>query len=122
MIDDIKKRLETLTYTVTDGDEYCLNYVAEKVKNHIQNVCNIPDIPDGLKYVYIDMVCAEFLMFKYNSNQLTDDNFNLDEAVSSISLGDAKVSFGSSGNKFTALTQHLNRGESELVCYRKMRW
>lgn len=122
MIDDIKQRLASLTYTVVPEDEYNLMFVAEKVENRIKNLCNISEIPDGLKNAYIDMVCAEFLKFKYNTNQLNDDNFSIDDAVSSVSLGDANVSFGAVENKFDTLLQHLNRGESELVCYRKIRW
>ncbi|WP_307745967.1 hypothetical protein [uncultured Phascolarctobacterium sp.] len=123
--EDIVKRLESLSYTVTSDDAYFLKFTAEKVENHIKNVCNISEIPDGLKNVYVDMVCGEFLQFKYNTNQLDDTNFNIDDAVS-VSLGDASVNFGTDGSntsKFTALTDNLINGKAgELVCYRKIRW
>lgn len=123
--EDVVKRLQTLSYTATMDDVYCIKFTAEKVENHIKNVCNISEIPEGLKNVYVDMVCGEFLQFKYNTNQLDDTNFSIDDAVS-VSLGDATVNFGTDGSnvsKFTALTNNLINGrEGELVCYRKIRW
>lgn len=121
--EDIVKRLETLTYSVTIEDVYFLKFVAEKIEKHIKNVCNISEIPDNLKNVYIDMICAEFLQFKYSTGQLNDENFSLDDAVS-VSLGDASVSFGSDAptRKFDALMDNLKSGESDLICYRKIRW
>ena len=74
--------------------------------------------------MYVDMVCGEFLQCKYNLNQLDDDNFSIDDAVS-VSLGDASVSFGdaSSSKKFDTLFDCLmNSKAGELVCYRKIRW
>lgn len=121
--EDIVKRLQTLSYTATTDDVYCLKFVAEKVENHIKNVCNISEIPDGLKNVYIDMICGEFLDFKNSTNQLNDSNFSIEDAVASISLGDANVSFGDAETgKFNALISNLKSGEGELICYRKIRW
>ncbi len=120
----IVKRLDALSYKVTSEDEFMIMFTAQKIEQHIKNVCNLLELPEGLKYVYVDMVCGEFLQCKYNLNQLDDDNFSIDDAVS-VSLGDASVSFGdaSSSKKFDTLFDCLmNSKAGELVCYRKIRW
>lgn len=124
--DDIINRLKFLGYEVTDNDVYSINFICEKVENHIKNVCNICEIPDGLKNIYVDMVCGEFLQFKHNTGQLADTNFDVDNALSSVTMGDVSMSFDKSASvaaKFASLIDMLiNSGKGELLCYRKIRW
>ena len=113
----IVKRLEVLSYKVTSEDKFMIMFTAQKIEQHIKNVCNLLELPEGLKYVYVDMVCGEFLQCKYNLNQLDDDNFSIEDAVS-VSLGEARVSFvdASSNKKFdTLFICIMKRKAGELI-------
>lgn len=121
---DIINRLEQMGYTVTETDNIILKFICEKVENHIKNFCNVNEIPDGLKQVYVDMVCGEFLHEKSSLNLLGD--FNVDEAIASVTMGDVSVSYdknASPATKLQALIDGLkNQKVGDLVCYRKLKW
>ncbi len=121
---DIINRLEQMGYTVTETDNIILKFICEKVENHIKNFCNVNEIPDGLKQAYVDMVCGEFLHEKSSLNQLGD--FNVDEAIASVTMGDVSVSYdknASPATKLQALIDGLkNQKVGDLVCYRKLKW
>ena len=122
---EILERLEGFGYIVNMGDTLILKLLCEKVENHIKNLCNISTIPEGLKTVYVDMVCGDFLNEKYKLNQL-GDCFDVDEAITSVSMGDVSVSYdknSSNSSKIQALIDELKNSRiGDLVCYRKIRW
>lgn len=124
-MNDIINRLEQMGYTITETDNIILKFICEKVENHIKNFCNISTIPDGLKHVYVDMVCGEFLAEKSSLNQLGAD-FNVDEAIASVTMGDVSVSYDKNASpaaKLQALIDGLkNPKAGELICYRKIKW
>jgi len=56
MIENVKKRLEALGFTVTD--DWVLSFVCGKVENHIKNSCNVPAVPEGLREVAVDLAAV----------------------------------------------------------------
>lgn len=122
--EDILNRLEGMGYTATMADVTILKFVSEKVVNHVQSACNVNEIPDGLKEICVDMICGEFLSEKNSLNQL--EGFDVDEAISSVTMGDVSVSYDKSANpatKFQALIHSLiNDKAGDLACYRKIKW
>lgn len=126
MLDDVTKRLASFGYTVTDADGWMLNFIIQKVTNHILNSCNISKIPDGLHQVAVDMVVGEFLQGKKASGQLDESSILSSEAVSSIKLGDTQVNFAegeTASQELDSLIAFLMKGyEADLVSYRCMKW
>lgn len=124
----ILKRLESLGYTIQDGDAWLIGFSVQKVENHIKNSCNTNSIPDGLKYTAVDMVCGEFLFALKQTGKL-DEVFDLDVAIKSIQEGDTNVTFAIGDGSQTP-EQRLNsllsflmtNGEGDFVCYRKIKW
>lgn len=127
-IELVLKRLESLGYTIQDGDGWMIGFSVQKVENHIKNSCNTTSIPDGLKYTAVDMVCGEFLFALKQTGKL-NEIFDLDAAVKQVQAGDTNVTFAM-GDGSNTPEQRLNnllaylmtKGEGDFVCYRKIKW
>lgn len=122
----VLKRLFSLGYVLKEDDGWGICFAMQKVENHIKNSCNVTSIPDGLKSEAVDMVCGEYLNTKKQTGKLELDDLDLSVAIKSISEGDTSVEFdtGSSDEKrFNQLLNYLlTKGESDFVCYRKLKW
>ena len=119
------KRLDSFGYTVTEDDVFSICFSVQKVTQSIKNECNIQEIPDEHSCAVIDMVCGEFLNVLYGAGKLALDTLDLDGAVTSVSLGNTKVTFEngtSDEGKFFTLIGGLNARRGELICCRKLRW
>lgn len=121
-------RLDSLGYSVVAGDSWMLGFSIQKVENTIKNSCNTVSIPEGLYHIAIDRVCGEFLFAKKQSGQL-GEGFDFEAAVKQIQEGDTNVTFAlGSGSmtpeqRFEALLAYLmQKGQSEFVTYRCIRW
>lgn len=128
-IKKLLSRLNCFGYKYKNDDEWCLLFAINKVINHIKNVCNIKILPKELEELTIDRIVGEFMLSMKQSNKLELDNMKFNVAVKSLQMGDASISFatgeGSSTDeeKLNALINYLiNKGEDELVCFRKLRW
>ncbi len=123
-IDLVLNRLKSFTYEVVEGDEFLIAFLIQKIENTVKNECNITEIPNGLVYVAVDMICGEILMNKKQTNSL-GDSFSIDSALKNVKLGDTTVQFEgeSDETKLNSLTNYLmNCGINEFVCYRKIKW
>lgn len=126
MLDDVKSRLATMNYEVKASDEMLLAFSIGKVTQTICNDCNVSEIPDGLKYVAIDMVVGEFLLAK--QTYAPDDLAGLDlsGAVKQIQAGDTAVVFADGTDDSAKLTSYINyllsAGREQFSCFRKIRW
>ena len=128
-IETVTARLQSLGYTVSEGDMFSLTFCMSKVEEHIKNFCNITAVPEGLEYAAVDMVCGEFLAAKkaYDPDSLT--GFDFDAALKSIQEGDTNVTYAlgegssTSESRFDALVTGLIHGyEADLIAYRRLRW
>lgn len=122
-------RLNCFGYKEKQEDEWCLCFAINKVINHIKNVCNIKILPKELEENAIDKIVGEFFFSKKQSNQLELDKLKLETAVKSLQMGDVNISFATGEGSNTdeenlnALINYLiNKGEEDLVCFRKLRW
>lgn len=129
MLDDVIQRLASFGYEVTDADNWILNFIIQKVENHIKNTCNILEIPDELYQIAVDMVCGNFLYEKKAVNPDSLTGFDLDAAVKQIQEGDTNVTFaigeGSSTPeaRLDAFISYLSSyGEKDLISFRCMKW
>lgn len=124
-IDDVKDRLISLGYEVSDDDDtFALNFLIDKVEQHIKHYCNLNEVPECLGYVAIDMTCGEFLQSKKSTGQLT--SLQIEPIVKRIQDGDTTVEFASSVDGeaiFNAFVNKLINGyETDLLAHRCLVW
>lgn len=114
------------SFGVNVDNEIMIAFSINSMVMSIKTTCNINDIPDGLFFVAVDMVCGEYLDMLKNMNKLNIEGMDLNGAISQIKEGDTSVTFDASTTdeaKLSALIQHLLYGRrGELVCYRKLAW
>jgi len=127
MLDDVKKRLESFGYTVTDADAWVLDFIIQKVENQIKNECNVDAVPDGLHNIAVDMVVGEFLLNKKSRGQL--EGFDLEAAVKQIHEGDTSVTFAIGDGSKTPeerldelILYLMNYGKGKFAAYRCIKW
>lgn len=126
----VLKRLLSFGYILNEEDPYLVAFCIQKVENHIRNSCNINEIPKKLKEIEIDRVCGEILFSKKQTGKLNDESgFNIETAIKQVQAGDTNVIFATGEGsetleaKLNSLIAHLlNCGESDLICYRQLKW
>lgn len=125
LIAEIKERLTSLGYTVTDADDKSIGFLLNKVEQNIKHWCNIDEVPDCLKYVVIERVCGEFLLEKASFNQL--DETLVDTLVKTTKIGDTEIQFqvGATTPLDILRSQCKNMtscGLSDLKAHRRLSW
>lgn len=91
---DVVIRLFQLGYDVPESTTqnaeviYSINRAAERIKANI----NCPEIPDGLRYTFVDMAAGLFLFDKKSAGQL-GDGFDFTAPAKKITEGDVSVEF-----------------------------
>lgn len=134
MKEEVIRRLTGLGYKYDETeDSFTIDFLIERCEMHIKNVCNLGDdenIPSRLHYVWVDLVCGEFLRQKRDSGKLTEWNgFSIDSEIGQIRLGDMFVTNGkwssSPATKLNYIIEQLldpERIKNELVGFRRVKW
>lgn len=124
MEDKVIERLKALGYPYDkDKDTVLIQILLESVGERIKNRINDTDIPEGLCYAYVDMVCGEFLKQKKSSGQLL--GFDFEQAVDSIKMGDVTVALqdgASAEQQFDQMVREMLNHDEDLLRYRKLVW
>lgn len=128
-IEDITNRLKTfgISYNSLE-DKWMIDFLGQKIINHIKSECNISCIPLELYEKIINQICGEFLYEKRSSGKLDLENINLDSIVSSIKEGDTQVNFAtddlSDSQRLDVLINMLKDSitESDYASFRRFKW
>jgi len=127
MLEDVKARLASFGYTVTEADAWILDFIIQKVENHIKNDCNVDAVPEGLHNIAVDMAVGEFLLSKKSTGQLT--GFDLSTAVKQIQEGDTNITYAIGSGDSTPeqrldmlISYLMNHGKGEFASYRCFKW
>jgi hypothetical protein len=127
MLENVKERLASFDYQVTEADSWILTFLIQKVENHIKNICNLSMIPEELLNIAVDMVVGEFLFNKKSTGNLA--GFNLEIAIKQIQEGDTSITYAIGEGDLTPekrldllIDYLMNRGKNELLSYRCIKW
>ena len=119
MLENVKERLASFDYQVTEADSWILTFLIQKVENHIKNTCNLSMIPEELLNIAVDMVVGEFLLNKKSIGNLA--GFNLEIAIKQIQEGDTSITYAIGEGDLTPekrldllIDYLMNRGKNEL--------
>ena len=111
---------------IEDPDNFILENSIEKIKLYIINKTNQKQVPENLKYVWIERVIGEYLVFMLRIGKLEIDALDFGRIAKEISEGDTKVAYDNTkttGDKFEVYTMYLQTyGEDEIKRYRRLVW
>ena len=111
---------------IEEPDKFILENSIEKVKLYIINKSNQKQVPENLKYVWIERVIGEYLVFMLRIGKLEIDALDFGRIAKEISEGDTKVAYDNTkttGDKFEVYTMYLQTyGEDEIKRYRRLVW
>ena len=111
---------------IEEPDNFILENSIEKVKLYILNKSNQKQVPENLKYVWIERVIGEYLVFMLRIGKLEIDALDFGRIAKEISEGDTKVAYDNtktSGDKFEVYTTYLQTyNEDEIKRYRRLVW
>mgnify|MGYP006954660965 CR=1 FL=1 len=102
-IEEVKTRLTTLGYEATEADDAFITFAIGKTEERIKAFTGLSDVPEGLKYEFIDEVASGIIQSK-----MATGGGDIDKVVKSIQEGDTTVSFDGSSSKTVWLTNYLN--------------
>lgn len=128
MYDEVVQRITALGYTPTENDESAIKYAVDRAEWGIKNNINLPAVPDGLHFVWIDMAAGLFLRELKVAGLLP---IAFETPTKSIAEGDTTVTFAVGGSdgaltpeaQFDRLLDRLiNPPQEQLAAYRRMRW
>lgn len=122
------KKLNGYGYEGVDIEMLTLH--ALSVREFILNYCNIEKMPKGLKFTYVNMMCASYLELYVVKNYVNDGDSEkaIAASVASITEGDVSVTYkdNTSNDKVLnakALIGSLMDGyRAYLTRYRRMVW
>ena len=111
---------------IDEIDNFILENSIEKTKLYIVNKSNQKQVPENLKYVWIERVIGEYLVFMLRIGKLEIDALDFGRIAKEISEGDTKVVYDNTkttGDKFEVYTMYLQTyGEDEIKRYRRLVW
>jgi hypothetical protein len=123
MLATVKKRLESLHITVTNDDDWLLNFLIEKVSDFIENGCNVDKIPDNLYFFAVDMVVAEFISNKKSVGKLT--GIEVATAIKTIKEGDTSITYAvaDGADSLESLILDMKKNlENQFATFRRLVW
>ena len=111
---------------IEEPDKFILENSIEKIKLYIINKSNQKQVPENLKYVLIERVIGEYLVFMLRIGKLEIDALDFGRIAKEISEGDTKVAYDNTkttGDKFEVYTTYLQTyNEDEIKRYRRLVW
>ena len=111
---------------IDEPDNFILENSIEKVKLYIINKSNQKQVPENLKYVWIERAIGDYLVFMLRIGKLEIDALDFGRIAKEISEGDTKVAYDNtktSGDKFEVYTTYLQTyNEDEIKRYRRLVW
>ena len=111
---------------IEEPDKFILENSIEKIKLYIINKTNQKQVPENLKYVWIERAIGDYLVFMLRIGKLEIDALDFGRIAKEISEGDTKVAYDNtktSGDKFEVYTTYLQTyNEDEIKRYRRLVW
>ena len=124
--EEVKKHIESVGHEIVETDSFLISEAIEKVKNKILNKTNQKEVPQGLKYVWVNQSVGEFLNFKIKIGKLQIESLNFERIAKEITDAGVKVSYDdtmTTGAKFESYLNNLiTYGEDQFYKYRRLVW
>jgi hypothetical protein len=128
MIDvaEVKDRLAELGYADSGADDAHIGRMIAQARQEILNFTNLDEVPEGLRYVWVDLACGRFLSEKRATDSSALPAVSAD--AKRISLGDTSIEFATDGGgsspeaRMDALIAGLVDAKAQMRAYRRLTW
>lgn len=131
ILNDVLARLGSLGFDGLTGDTNAVEYAIGRAKERILNDINWLEVPDELRYTFIDMACGYYLHDLKAMGQISPDVLDLSSApAKQIKEGEVQITFAgpSDGSltpeaRFDRLVQSLIHPDPALLAtFRRLVW
>ncbi|MBQ7295994.1 MAG: hypothetical protein IJW86_07350 [Clostridia bacterium] len=128
---EVAKRLKVLGVHYATESDYAIIYAADNAETTIKNETNLDIVPEGLKFVWVDMAAGYFLQEKKSLGQLKICGVDLSEApAKSITEGDVSITFASASDGVKSpearldelIKKLINPPQSAYARFRRLQW
>lgn len=128
---EVAKRLKSLGVHAVVEKDYGVKYATDNAETTIKNETNLNIVPEGLKFVWLDMAAGYYLQEKKSIGQLCLRGVDLSEApAKSITEGDVSITFASVSDgvktpeaRLDELIKKLtNPPDSVYAAFRRFKW
>ena len=128
---ELAKRLQMLGVECATDKDPLLAYAAENAETTIKNETNLDIVPEGLKFVWLDMAAGYYLSDKKTTGKLAIRGIDISEApAKSITEGEVSITFASAADGVKTpearLDELINRltnpPESVYAAFRRFKW
>lgn len=128
---EVEKRLKALGVHHAAESDYAIIYAADNAATTIKNETNLDIVPEGLKFVWVDMAAGYFLQEKKSLGQLKICGVDLSETpAKSITEGDVSITFASASDGVKSpearldelINRLINPPQSAYAKYRRLQW
>lgn len=118
-LQDIKLRLKSLGYEVTEADNFSLKYNQDEAIEYVKHFCNIDEVPACLKHVVVDRACGGFLKEKQSLGE-----YSVGTTPTKIQIGDTTIENSSQSQTTSkSIIDNLMNGHlDKLIAHRKLEW
>lgn len=128
---EVEKRLKVLGVQHASESDYAIIYAADNAATTIKNETNLDIVPEGLKFVWVDMAAGYFLQEKKSLGQLKICGVDLSETpAKSITEGDVSITFASASDGVKSpearldelINRLINPPQSAYAKFRRLQW
>lgn len=128
---EVIQRLHTLGATVLSNNDFSVTFAIERAQEEILNDIHHTEMPEGLRYLFIDMAAGYYLHDKKAMGQLAVSGLDFDAApAKQIKEGDVQITFagGADGSqtpeqRVDSLIARLTHPDpAQLNRYRRLSW
>lgn len=122
---DVIERLCGLGYNASDACEYDIVCSIDKARERILAETNQTEVPEGLKYVWIDMAAGAFLRDRLAAGNL-GEGFDFNGEAKRITEGDVTVELNAGTPRQTMFSSLLDRmadpPKAVFAAFRRLTW
>ena len=122
---DVITRLTGLGYPATSNDDDDINFAIRDSEERIKAETNLDAVPEGLRYVWIDMAAGTFLRGRASAGQL-GPKLGFSGEAKRITEGDVTVEMNtdaSAASVFLAAVERMAEPPKSLfAAFRRLTW
>lgn len=125
ILNDVIDRLSGLGFSVTQQTEDDITFAINEACERIKTETNLNEVPEGLRYVWIDMAAGAVLRDKLAAGQLGPE-LDFSGEAKRITEGDVTVELNTAASGAAHFNEMIERmadpPKAVFAAYRRLKW